>query len=45
MKNIKVILKSQQRFRNETQSVFTEEGIKIAFSAKGDKKEYNQLIQ
>ena len=38
MKNNKLILKSQQRFRREKQSVFTEEVNKIALSANDDKR-------
>ena len=34
----KLILKSQQRFRSEKQTVFTEEVNKISLSAKSDKR-------
>ena len=44
MKNYKLILKSQQRFRSETHNVFTEEINKIALRLMMI-KEYNQLIQ
>ena len=36
-KNIKSILKSQQRFRSKKRNVFTEETNKITFSAHDDK--------
>ena len=37
IENSKLILKLQQRFRNEKQNVFTEEVNKIALSANNDK--------
>ena len=37
-KNNKLILKSQQRFRNEKYKVYTEEANKIAVSANNDKR-------
>ena len=38
LKNNRLILKTQQRFRSEKQNVFTEEINKIALSASGDKR-------
>ena len=38
MKNNKLVLKSQQRFRSEKHNVFTEEVSKIVLSAKDNKR-------
>ena len=38
LKNNKLILKSQQRFRSERHKVFTEEVNKVAMSANKDKR-------
>ena len=43
-KNNKLISKTEQRFRSEKHSVFTEEVNKTALSSNDDKK-YNQLIK
>ena len=46
MKNIRLTLRSQQRFDRKKHNVFTEEVNKTALSANDDKrmKEYNQSI-
>ena len=46
MKNIRLTLRSQQRFERKKHNVFTEEVNKTALSANDDKriKEYNQSI-
>ena len=43
LKNNKLTLKTQQRFKNKRRNVFTEEINKISLSSNDDKK-FNQLI-
>ena len=43
IKNNKLILKAQQRFKSEKQNVFTEEVNKIALSANDDKRTIKKL--